>query len=104
MSFLGNAVGSGVGDKNPKSHLDLRLLPNPLGVTNGSILQTGLSIAFAVIGAVSFMIIVIAGYRYILAQGDPQTATQARNTIIYALVGLIIAIAAQSVVSLAAQR
>lgn len=102
VSFLGNQVGgSGTGGMAAGNQVDLSSLPNPTGVADGTLLQTVLGIIFGVIGALSFLIIVIAGMRYMLAQGDPSSTVQAKNTIIYALVGLVIAIAAESIVSLA---
>lgn len=102
VSFLGNQVGgptqtgTTVGGK-----VDVSPLPFPTGVADGSLVQTALGIAFGIIGALSFLVIVIAGMRYMLAQGDPNATVQAKNTIIYALVGLVIAITAESIVSLA---
>lgn len=102
VSFLGNQVGgTGTGGQVANGQLDLGSLPNPAGVADGGIVQTVLGIVFGIIGALSFLIIVIAGMRYMLAQGDPNATVQAKNTIIYALVGLVIAITAESIVSLA---
>src|ERR1700689_3149713 len=54
---------------------------------------------FGFMGALSVLIIVIAGLRFILANGDPQTIAKARNTIIYAAVGLAIAVSGQIIVT-----
>ena len=62
--------------------------------------QQILSIAFATIAALAVVVIVIAGFRFIIAQGNPQETAKARNTIIYALVGLIVALAAEAIVAL----
>ena len=64
-------------------------------------LQQILQIVFGVVGALAVLFIVIAGLRFVLAQGDPQDVAKARSTIIYALVGLLIALAAEAIVSLA---
>ncbi len=107
VAFLGNKIGGfghGGTSSNPKNPIDLYWLPNPGDVENGGILKTVLSIVFSVIGALSFLTIVIAGFKYILSQGDPQNVSRAKNTIIYALVGLVIALVAQSVVSLTVGR
>lgn len=53
---------------------------------------------FGTLGAISVLIIVIAGLRFILANGDPQSVTKARNTIIYAAVGLAIAVSADVII------
>jgi hypothetical protein len=54
---------------------------------------------FGFVGALSVLIIVIAGLRFILANGDPQNVARARNTIIYAAVGLAIAVSAEIIVT-----
>jgi ABC-type polysaccharide transport system permease subunit len=43
--------------------------------------------------------IVIAGLRFITAQGNPQENAKARNTIVYAVVGLLVALIAEIFVS-----
>lgn len=67
-------------------------------------LQAILQIAFGVIGAVAVLFIVIGGIRFVFSDGNPQDAAQARNTIIYALVGLVIAISAEGIVTFALNR
>jgi len=57
------------------------------------------SIAFGIIGAVSILIITIAGVQYILSQGDPQKTAKAKNTILYTVIGMVVAILAASIVS-----
>jgi uncharacterized membrane protein YidH (DUF202 family) len=84
---------------------------NPLGEYNDggipqvaathSELTTILNIAIGIIAAVSVLFIMIGGLRYILSDGDPQKASKAKNTIIYAAVGLIIAISAEAIVAFA---
>lgn len=102
VSFLGNQIGGpSQSGTTLQGKVNVSPLPSPPGVADGTLLQTALGIAFGIIGALSFLIIVIAGMRYMLAQGDPSSTVQAKNTIIYALVGLVIAIAAESIVSLA---
>ncbi|HET9098140.1 MAG TPA: pilin [Candidatus Saccharimonadales bacterium] len=66
--------------------------------------QTVLNILFGIIGALSILMIVIAGLRFITGQGNPQEISKARSTIIYALVGLIISLAAVSIVNLAVNK
>ncbi len=82
-------------------HLDLSTLPNPGGLAGAGFIQTALGIAFGIIGALAFLMIIIAGMQYVLAQGEPKATAQAKNTIIYAIVGLVLVVLAQSIVSLA---
>lgn len=58
-----------------------------------------LQIAIGIVAALSLLFIVIGGLRYVLSDGDPQNASRAKSTIVYALIGLMVAIAAQAIVS-----
>lgn len=71
----------------------------PIVQASGSNITTIFQLLFGFIGALAVLIIVIAGLRFILANGDPQTISQARNTIIYAAVGLIIAVSAEAIIT-----
>lgn len=62
-------------------------------------LTTILNIVIATIAVVSVLFVVVGGLRYVLSDGDPQQATRARETIIYAVVGLLIAITAEGIVA-----
>ncbi len=57
-----------------------------------------MNIALSSIGALALLIITVSGFRYITAAGDPQKSANARNGIIYALVGLVVAILADAIV------
>lgn len=57
-----------------------------------------INVATFAVGLVSVLLILIGGLRYVLSSGDPQATAGAKNTIIYAIVGLIIAIVARSIV------
>lgn len=48
-----------------------------------------------VVGAVSVLMLVIGGFRYIVSSGDSSGVQGAKNTIIYALVGLAVVFFAQ---------
>jgi hypothetical protein len=50
-------------------------------------------------GAAAVLVIVIAGIRYILSGGDQSQITMAKNTILYAAVGLIIAMMANAIIN-----
>lgn len=73
-------------------------LPNQRTIGNGDI-EKILGIVFPIVGALALIIIVIAGLRYISAAGDPQKTASAKNTIFYALLGLVLAIMAQAIVA-----
>lgn len=66
--------------------------------------QQILAIVFGTIAALAVLMIVIAGLRLITAQGNPQEIAKARSTILYAVIGLIIALTAEAIVALVIGR
>lgn len=61
----------------------------------GGILFEAAEILLTVVGIVSVIMIIIGGFKYILSTGDPSKVNSAKNTILYAIVGLAIAVSAQ---------
>lgn len=49
-------------------------------------------------GVVAIIFIIIGGYKYVVSQGNPQEVQKAKETIIYALVGLVIVMMAFTIV------
>ncbi len=49
------------------------------------------NIALYIVGAISVIMLIWGGLRYILSGGDSKKVTDAKNTVLYALVGLAIA-------------
>jgi hypothetical protein len=60
--------------------------------------ESVLNIVSYVVGAISVLMILIGGLRYVLSNGDANAISAAKNTILYALVGLIIAFIARGLV------
>ncbi len=56
-------------------------------------------VVIGTLASVALLIIVIAGLRYILSAGDPATMAKAKNAVLYALIGLVVAMAAFSIVT-----
>lgn len=78
------------------AQIDFRPLPGT-EATSGQI-NTIFAVACGIVAALSLLFIVIGGFRYILSTGDPAAAAQARKTIIYALVGLMVSVSAFAIV------
>jgi lysylphosphatidylglycerol synthetase-like protein (DUF2156 family) len=68
------------------------------GADVSNVLKVVLQILSWVAGVVAIFMIVIAGLKYITAAGDSGSVSSAKNTLIYALVGLVIVALAQVVV------
>lgn len=70
---------------------------NSLFGTNG-ILNKVVRVFFIIVGIGSTIMVVIGGFKYVLSSGDPGKVTSAKNTIIYAIVGIVIALLAQAII------
>jgi Type IV secretion system pilin len=58
-----------------------------------------MSFVFALAGIISLLIMTLAGFRYVISRGDPENIKKAKNTIIYAAVGLAITMSAYGIVT-----
>lgn len=64
-----------------------------------SLFTTIVNIMLFIIGAIAVIMIIVGGIRYVVSGGDQNAVTSAKNTIMYAVVGLIIAALAYAVVN-----
>ncbi|MET1033151.1 MAG: hypothetical protein ABWX94_01495 [Candidatus Saccharimonadales bacterium] len=62
-------------------------------------LQLILTTVFTITGAIALLVVAIGGLRYVLSHGDPSSTAQAKNMILYALIGLTVSIIAVSIVA-----
>lgn len=57
------------------------------------------NIALYVVGAISVIMLIWGGLRYITSGGDSKKVTDAKNTVLYAIIGLIIAVLAYAIIN-----
>lgn len=62
------------------------------------IVHTVINLLSAVVGIVAVIMIIVGGLRYITSGGNDTSVTSAKNTILYAIIGLIIVAFAQILV------
>lgn len=65
----------------------------------GSIWNRILNIVTYVAGAAAVLVIILGGIRYITSNGDQSQITSAKNTILYALIGLVVAMMANAIIN-----
>lgn len=65
----------------------------------GGIFQTIVNVLLFIIGAIAVIMLVIGGIRYVVSGGDSSAVTGAKNTILYAIVGIIVALLAYAIVN-----
>lgn len=70
----------------------------PAGVTVDSAIASAINIISFIIGVIAVIMIIIGGLKYITSAGDSQKVESAKNTIIYAVIGLVIVVLAQVIV------
>lgn len=93
LRLFSDATGCG----GSSTVIDTSCLPhNP---ASSSVIDTILSVVFGIAASVALLVIVIGGFRYIVAHGDPQAVSQARKAILYAIIGLVVSMAAFSIVT-----
>lgn len=66
---------------------------------SGGVFQTITNVMLYVIGAISVIMLIIGGIRYVVSGGDSSAVTSAKNTILYAVVGIVVAILAYALVN-----
>ena len=70
------------------------------GETFADLMKKIINIVSVVVGSVSVIMIIIGGFRYIISGGDSGGVTAGKNTILYAIVGLVIVLFSQVIVDL----
>jgi len=63
------------------------------------IFRTITNVMLYLVGAVSVIMLIIGGIRYVVSGGDSTAVQGAKNTILYAIVGIVVALLAYAVVS-----
>jgi len=66
---------------------------------NAGIFSTITNTLLFILGAISVIMIIIGGLRYVISGGDSAAVTAAKNTILYAIVGVIVAILAYAIIN-----
>lgn len=71
---------------------------NALFGPNGIITRASQILTIAV-GVASVVMIIVGGIKYVLSAGDSAKVSSAKNTVIYALVGILVALLAQAIIA-----
>lgn len=66
---------------------------NPIAATIGSIIQ----ILTYVAGVLAIIMMLFSAYRYSTSSGDPNKVGQAKQTLTYALIGIVVVLASESI-------
>ena len=69
------------------------------GRTATQILEIAVNVLFFILGALAVIMIIWSGIRYVTSAGNAAAITSAKNTLVYAVVGLIVALLAYAIVN-----
>ena len=75
--------------------------PTILGIVN--ILRNIISILAPVAGIAFFLMLLVGGFQFVNSGGDPKAAGQARTTLTYAIIGIILVVASWLIIKAIAQ-
>jgi hypothetical protein len=64
-----------------------------------ALLKQVTNILLFIIGAISVIMVIVGGLRYVTSAGDSNSVNGAKNTILYAVVGLVVAAIAYAIVN-----
>lgn len=66
---------------------------------DAGVFNTVVNTLLFVVGAVAVIMIIYGGFRYIISGGKAESVTSAKNTILYAIVGIIIALLSYAILN-----
>jgi cytochrome bd-type quinol oxidase subunit 2 len=72
--------------------------PNTANNKVSSTIATVINLFSLVVGVVAVIMIIIGGFKYVISNGDSNNINSAKNTILYALIGLVIVAMSQVIV------
>ena len=73
-------------------------VPDNLAFGDDSIIRRVINLMLYAVGVISVIMLIYGGFRYVISGGQKESVTAAKNTILYAIVGLIISIFAYAIV------
>ena len=74
------------------------------GANVNTLVKTIINILSVLVGVVAVIMIIVGGLKYITSNGDSSAISSAKNTIIYAIIGLVIVAMAQFIVQFVINR
>lgn len=66
---------------------------------DGGVFKTVTNTVLYIVGVIAVIMLIIGGIKYVVSGGDAKKVTDAKNTVLYAIIGLIIAFLAFAIVN-----
>jgi hypothetical protein len=74
------------------------------GVDINNVITIAVNIMSSLVGVVAVIMIIVAGFKYVTSGGDSNSVASAKNTLVYAIVGLVVVAFAQIIVRFVLQK
>lgn len=71
----------------------------PAAVSTQTAVQNVINILLYIVGISAVIVIIVGGLRYVLSGGDPKNTAAAKDTIMYAAIGLAVSLLAYAIVN-----
>ena len=85
--------------KSPKTYAECNVKPDETGGGLMTRSNTIINVIVGLVGIISVAVIVIGGISFATSQGDTAKTTKAKNTVLYGVVGLVVALLAFAIVN-----
>ena len=95
---LSNGISVANGGDNAPGDTNATCTDTTADPQPNSLIHTIVNFFSLIVGAVSIIMIIYGGFKYITSGGDSAGVTAAKNTILYAIIGLIIVALSQLIV------
>lgn len=63
-------------------------------IEGSQVLANGLNVAYFVAGVMAVIVIIVAGLSFVTSGNDPAAVTKAKNSILYAVIGIVVILSA----------
>lgn len=84
--------------------LDKKSVHIPQGNFSSSTFQSVMNIFLGICGSLTVLMITIGGVKYIMSMGEPTATKRAKDTILYAIIGLFIVLLSGAIVNFVLDR
>ena len=69
-----------------------------------NVIRNVINVLLTLVGIIAVIMIIIGGIKYATSNGDPQSVKSAKDTVLYAVIGLVVAICALAIVNFTVDR
>lgn len=84
-------------------HYHLAVISKPAGLPETeltqSVVQKVLQVIFILLGSLAVLMVTIGGFMYVTSQGEARQVKSAKDTILYAVIGLFVALGSWAMVT-----